>query len=144
MIIQNDNKKNRYAMQYMKEYAISRPKGKSMLKKQSSGVQSQIDENRQLFTLNSMCGNYIYHLGIIDYLQPWNTTKKVETFFKTKIKGIPSMDVSSIRPHIYGDRFLNYMQNKVFTDNKDIASQYKEEFVNHLNTTQGDSKIDES
>ena len=62
---------------------------------------------------------------------------------KTKIKGIPSMDVSSIKPSIYGKRFLTFMQNKVFTDDKDIANIYKNEFVNHLkseHTNQEDSK----
>jgi len=74
-----------------------------------------------MFKVRSMCGNYIYHIGIIDYLQPWNLKKRGETAWKTKVKGVPSIDVSSIEPVTYGRRFLTYLENRVFLDNKDIS-----------------------
>jgi len=30
----------------------------------------------------SRCGRYIYHVGIIDYLQDYNFDKKIENFLK--------------------------------------------------------------
>ena len=78
------------------------------------------DPGKKMFRVWSNCGNYIYHIGIIDYLQPWNLAKRGETFLKTRVKGVPSIDVSSIEPVTYGKRFLTYMENKVFLDDKDI------------------------
>ena len=34
-------------------------------------------------TFRSRCGNYIYHLCIIDYLQPFTVYKRFEIVFKT-------------------------------------------------------------
>jgi len=53
-------------------------------------------------------GKYIYHLGIIDYLQDYNLDKKGENFAKQhmlqKGKGI-----SAVEPKRYVQRFYDFM-----------------------------------
>ena len=43
----------------------------------------------------------IYHLGIIDYLQRWDTNKKSERFLKTKILQKDASKLSAIEPIEY-------------------------------------------
>ena len=50
----------------------------------------------------------IYHLGIIDYLQLWDTNKKSERFFKTKILQKDASQLSAIEPIEYQRRWYNF------------------------------------
>lgn len=59
-------------------------------------------------------GDKIYHIAVIDYIQEWNLKKKVERFYKTKIRGLDAKELSAIEPEQYADRFLNFMEVKVF------------------------------
>lgn len=56
-------------------------------------------------------GMYIYHLGIIDYLQDYNLQKKLET----KLKSIYHDDklISCVPPKFYSQRFNNFMKEHV-------------------------------
>lgn len=63
----------------------------------------------------SKCGRYIYHIGIIDYLQDYNFDKKVENFAKfTLLRNGPG--ISAVPPPMYGDRFLRFMRDNVIVD----------------------------
>ena len=52
----------------------------------------------------------VYHVGIIDYLQAWNLSKKLEN----KLKG-SKQDISAVEPVMYSNRFRKYAQNHVFS-----------------------------
>ena len=60
----------------------------------------------------SIDGRYIYHIGIIDYLQDFNFEKWVETKFKS-IVFTNGNDVSSIPPEPYAERFFQFMKRQV-------------------------------
>ncbi|CAG8486019.1 18916_t:CDS:10 [Gigaspora margarita] len=51
--------------------------------------------------------NYIYYLGVIDILTPYNTVKKVEHAFKS-VNHDKRM-ISAVDPQWYGKRFLDFM-----------------------------------
>ena len=49
---------------------------------------SQQTEGVKLGTqIPSTCGNFIYHISIIDYLQKYDLSKKTERIWKTTFKG---------------------------------------------------------
>lgn len=51
--------------------------------------------------------NYLYIIGIIDYLQSYTHKKQMEKYFKNFMRGsIRSVDTSSQDPEIYKNRFL--------------------------------------
>lgn len=56
-------------------------------------------------------GMYIYHLGVIDYIQEYLWNKKVETELK-KYKSDVRM-ISSVHPNWYCERFYEFMRKEV-------------------------------
>eukprot|EP00356_Strombidium_inclinatum_P016002 CAMPEP_0170504924 /NCGR_PEP_ID=MMETSP0208-20121228/49307_1 /TAXON_ID=197538 /ORGANISM="Strombidium inclinatum, Strain S3" /LENGTH=126 /DNA_ID=CAMNT_0010785451 /DNA_START=2924 /DNA_END=3304 /DNA_ORIENTATION=+ len=58
--------------------------GKMMKKKTRSRGLS--DEQKQVKSRLSADFEYVYHLGIIDFLQKWDLSKKSERFFKSFMK----------------------------------------------------------
>jgi len=50
-----------------------------------------------------------YHLGIIDFLQPYNTKKWLETKYKSKVLFQEERAISSVDPGLYADRFLAFV-----------------------------------
>jgi hypothetical protein len=52
----------------------------------------------------------VYHIGIIDYLQPYNFSKKFEKYFKRIKKGNLKAEVSSVDPSNYAARFKNRLE----------------------------------
>jgi hypothetical protein len=52
-------------------------------KEEASKNLDGIDRHRYLST----CGRYCYHISIIDYLTQFDFAKRVESFYKTTIKG---------------------------------------------------------
>ena len=54
---------------------------------------------------------YTYHLGIIDYLQDWNLSKKSEWCLKS-IQA-DSKGISSVNPLTYQTRFMNFITSEV-------------------------------
>ena len=63
--------------------------------------------NRNL--IKSVKSTEIYHIGLIDYLQKWDTNKKVERFIKTKFKKMNGQELSAIEPKEYQRRFIDFM-----------------------------------
>ena len=57
---------------------------------------------------------FIYIIGIIDYLQKYNFRKKMETFFKGIYFGKEKDMISCVEPNYYGERFRNFMIKNVF------------------------------
>ena len=59
-------------------------------------------------------GDYIYIIGIIDYLQKYNLKKKVEHCLKAIIYGKDKNMISAVEPTFYGIRFNEFMTKNVF------------------------------
>lgn len=53
-----------------------------------------------------------YHLGIIDYLQEWNTLKRMEEVGKKAVYG--NVDTSATHPVQYRDRFIEKVVQRFF------------------------------
>jgi 1-phosphatidylinositol-4-phosphate 5-kinase len=51
-------------------------------------------------------GKEIYYFGIIDILQEYNTTKRMERFYKTKILRYDVNGVSVQPPNYFRERFV--------------------------------------
>jgi hypothetical protein len=71
----------------------------------------------------SSCGQYIYHLAIIDYLQSFNFEKWSESRFKIWILRREPNLISAIEPEIYAERFIKFMSNEVLIDTNIIDLQ---------------------
>lgn len=85
-------------------------------------VRSRFEGNRHKFL--STCGRYIYHIGIIDYLQDYHFDKKLENFLKfTILRHGPG--ISAVPPPDYATRFLRFMRDHVVVDQKQGAGQNK-------------------
>ncbi|RGB36509.1 hypothetical protein C1646_622804 [Rhizophagus diaphanus] len=68
--------------------------------------------------------NYIYYLGVIDILTPYNTVKKVEHAWKS-LKD-DKLYISAVHPQWYGKRFFDFMF-KTIKYNDDSTEQIKTE-----------------
>eukprot|EP01039_Chlorochromonas_danica_P010862 gene10862-12073_t len=63
------------------------------------GINSRIGKNK---------GNEIYFMGIIDILQEYNTSKRMETVFKGLTHDV--RQISSVDPFRYAERFVKFME----------------------------------
>jgi len=59
-------------------------------------------------------GNKLYHIAMIDFMQVWNFSKKIENALKTKIMRQSKTGISAIEPQAYADRFYKFMSREVF------------------------------
>ncbi|CAG8512693.1 7046_t:CDS:10 [Ambispora gerdemannii] len=64
--------------------------------------------------------NYIYYLGVIDILTPYNTAKKVEHAWKSLSHD--KHNISAVNPIFYGERFLDFMV-KTIKHNDDLPKE---------------------
>ena len=78
-------------------------------------VRRRFQGNRHKFL--SSCGRYIYHIGIIDYLQDYNFDKKLENLAKYHIM-MKGPGISAVPPPKYAERFLNFMRSQLIIDQK--------------------------
>lgn len=77
--------------------------------------------NKELKTRHTFLSKncmFIYHLGIIDYLQDYHFEKKLENFVKEDILGQNSKteEISAVPPKRYAPRFLQFMASNVVID----------------------------
>lgn len=78
-------------------------------------LRAKFDGSRHKFL--SKCGRYIYHIGIIDYLQDFNVDKKMENFLKYRLL-MKGPGISAVPPPQYALRFLRFMRDHVIIDQK--------------------------
>jgi hypothetical protein len=71
---------------------------------------------------------YIYHLGIIDYLQDFNMDKFLENKFKS-MRDDGNL-ISAVPPEPYSHRFFNFMQNQVVI-NQRLGDNSREDVKYH-------------
>jgi hypothetical protein len=64
----------------------------------------------------SSCGNFVYHVSIIDYLQAFDFDKWAESRFKILILRRPEKLISAVDPELYAERFLKFMKTEVLVD----------------------------
>jgi len=57
----------------------------------------------------------VYHLGIIDYLQEWDSSKKFEKFLKVVILGRDGDKISAVEPERYRERFNHEIVNRILS-----------------------------
>ena len=60
---------------------------------------------------NGERGEEIYYMGVIDILQVYNGTKKMENFFKSLVHD--GKTISAVDPDTYGKRFLGFLENHI-------------------------------
>ena len=68
---------------------------------------------RNLF--RSVDGNEIYHVGVIDFLQVWDWSKRREAFYKTAVMKKNGKMISAVQPREYCQRFQAFMDQVVFS-----------------------------
>lgn len=56
-------------------------------------------------------GREIYHIGLIDYLQLWDSRKFIENCVKSKILARKNETISAVHPDLYMSRFLEFMRS---------------------------------
>jgi hypothetical protein len=95
-------------------------------------------------------GMYLYHLGIIDYLQDFNLNKKGENAFKSLIDD--GTQISAVYPKPYAERFFRFMQQYVIKNQResepnpkelDIADKIAEMSRSKLNEYAKDKNLDD-
>ena len=69
-------------------------------------------------------GKFIYHLGIIDYLQDFNMDKWGENKLKSLISD--GTMISSVPPKAYMERYFNFMQSQVVINQEAVDVTRKE------------------
>jgi hypothetical protein len=69
--------------------------------------------SRNFYKFLSEDKTHIYHVSIIDYLQPWDCNKKSEKWAKTHLMQRNWKDMSAVHPDFYCQRFINFMEKYV-------------------------------
>ena len=70
-------------------------------------------ENLSRNEFKSHDNSLIYHVGIIDFLARFGTSKKIEGLYKTAILGQKRKNISCVDPIFYRDRFLKFFKKEV-------------------------------
>lgn len=90
-------------------------------------------------------GPGIYYVGIIDILQEWNLSKKVERFFKTYFMNLEAAGISAIEPSNYQTRFMEKMVEITMSDMDfykeakiDVEEMNSQAFAVHIHPTPAD------
>ena len=64
-----------------------------------------------------------YHIGIIDYLQPYNYKKILEKYSKKLMKANIKLDTSAQDPIIYSNRFCRFVE-KILAIDEEKEKEY--------------------
>ena len=72
-----------------------------------------MDNKRKIL---SKCGKFIYHIYIIDYLQPFRVNKRAEIMLRRTFQNAKASDISAMPPTKYAERFLHFFKNDVLID----------------------------
>ncbi len=84
---------------------------------------------------------YLYHLGIIDYLQDFNLNKKGENAFKGMIDD--ATQISAVHPKAYAERFYNFMQESVIKNQRYASQNPKELIISNTIAEMAQHKIEQ-
>ena len=105
---------------------------KNDLKKTNPELYTILLDNQQTrHTYMSDDGMYLYHVGIIDYLQEFNVGKKLENFAKGFVEN--KHVISAVPAAEYGQRFFEFMQKYVVTNQITVNTCHHDH--DHTNVT---------
>jgi hypothetical protein len=94
-------------------------------------IRERFEGSRHKFL--SSDGRYIYHIGLIDYLQDFNLDKKMENLLKQRLLG-KGEGISAVHPKKYAARFIRFMRDHVIIDQKKgKGNKMKNELTTSLN-----------
>lgn len=85
-------------------------------------------------SIKSSCGEYIYHLSIIDYLQKYTYKKKIERYHKIWWKHAEPSQISSIDSESYSKRYMKFMKELVLNYEFNHHIKLDEELPDDLRT----------
>ena len=77
----------------------------------SSIAFEESNDSQWRYILESDCDRYKYHISLIDYLQEWDTNKKLERFAKCKLQNADEKGLSAIEPSDYQKRFFYFVRD---------------------------------
>ena len=122
----------------------SRPKGRglnsSLNYSRPFSSWQKSDTSRNQF--KSSCGNYIYHVSVIDFLTMFNFEKRMESFYKVFVKNQNAKLISCVEPKLYGSRFRHFMKNEVILNEDADRSQRSLRFDSLMTTAGNDHSLD--
>merc|ERR1711957_369577 len=99
--------------------------GHNLTAEQRHQLKDSFNENmRNRHTFLSKKCKYIYHVGIIDYLQDYHMEKQAENFLKETILGRSTEkdgEISAVHPSRYAPRFVRFMASNVIIDQNFLA-----------------------
>ena len=96
-------------------------KAENNLNDPDKNLNNSVDELRTRNSFISEDGRYIYHIGIIDYLQSYNMNKKGENFLKSRISD--GKYISAVEPVWYCERFFEFMRKEVIVNQNHLNLQ---------------------
>lgn len=82
-------------------------------------------ENKLRYKRNSYLSSNkeeIYHIGIIDYIQLWDTRKKQENLLKSTWFSKDKYRISAVEPTLYMNRFQSFIIDHVLNPKDDERS----------------------
>ncbi|OMJ25225.1 Phosphatidylinositol 4-phosphate 5-kinase its3 [Smittium culicis] len=90
----------------------------------------------QATNLNNESLGYVYYLGVIDILTPYNSKKRAESFFKS-IWYSKKEEISAVNPTKYATRFLKFIYGQFDTatssnSNEKISDDYLDELLENF------------
>ena len=78
--------KNMKFMDYSLLLAVERIKDPIFVEEKNLNDSQELVEATNRHRFFSTCGNYVYHIAIIDYLTQFNFNKRLESFYKVSLK----------------------------------------------------------
>ena len=113
------------AIETCQDFALKKSTLGSMADKSTEDAPAEMiaKYSRPPYKYLSHGGRYIYHIAIIDYLQDYNFDKKAENFYKT-IKNKKDAQISAIPPFEYWTRYMKYMREEVFINQRKQGSTF--------------------
>ena len=88
------------------------------------------DDHQNSRAYKSENGKFIYHICIIDYLQPYTVLRRFENFTKRTFTKAKASEISAVAPGLYASRFQRFMKNHVFKSQEFIVGDVR----NYLET----------
>mmetsp|Transcript_28939 Transcript_28939/g.51715 ORF Transcript_28939/g.51715 Transcript_28939/m.51715 type:complete len:463 (+) Transcript_28939:426-1814(+) len=70
--------------------------------------------SKSIYYVRKVGSDYEYYMmAIIDFMQTFDTRKRIESWFKQYVRRVRVEDLSAVEPKLYAERFLRYIENIV-------------------------------
>ena len=84
---------------FLKEFELMDYSVYLAVEKTPRGFDRRQNYGRNVFISSE--GNEIYHIGLIDYLQLWDSRKIIENCLKSRVLGRDNQSLSAVHPDLY-------------------------------------------